>query len=148
MQRNKDLNNLTNLIPVQQAVGDKSGTTVLHINPGGITFGSLKPYLSHLTNSYEVQVTTLDEFFAQYPKGRIGLIKIDIEGAELLALRGAQRTIERDRPVIFYEENESAYQAFGYTVADVRGFLKAFGYRLYLMKPADVQNVIALPEGR
>jgi len=76
------------------------------------------------------------------------LIKIDIEGAELLALRGAQRTIERDRPVIFYEENESAYQAFGYTVADVRGFLKAFGYRLYLMKPADVQNVIALPEGR
>jgi FkbM family methyltransferase len=148
LQRNKGLNNLNNLIPIQQAVGDKSGTMVLYINPGGITFGSLRPYLTHLTGSCEVQVTTLDEFLAQYPKSKIGLMKIDIEGAELLALRGAKKTIEHDRPVIFYEENEAACQAFGYTVADVRDFLKAFGYRLYLMKPADVQNVIALPEGR
>jgi FkbM family methyltransferase len=148
LQRNKELNNLSNLIPVQQAVGDKSGTMVLYINPGGITFGSLRPYLSHLTDSCEVQVTTLDEFLAQYPESKIGLMKMDIEGAELLALRGAKKTIERDRPVIFYEENEPAYRAFGYTVADVRDFLKALGYRFYLMKPADVQNVIALPEGR
>jgi len=148
LQRNKELNDLSNLIPIQQAVGDKSGTMVLYINPGGITFGSLRPYLSHLTNSCEVQVTTLDEFLAQYPESKVGLMKIDIEGAELLALRGAQRTIERDKPVIFYEENEPAYQAFGYTVADVRDFLKALGYRFHLMKPTDVQNVIALPEGR
>ncbi len=148
LQRNKDLNKLSNLIPIQQAVGDKGGTMVLYINPGGITFGSLRPYLTHLTGSCEVQVTTLDEFLAQYPESKIGLMKIDIEGAELLALQGAKKTIERDRPVIFYEENEPAYQAFGYTVAEVRDFLKALGYRFYLMKPADVQNVIALPEGR
>ncbi|MGB9845831.1 MAG: FkbM family methyltransferase, partial [Methanothermobacter tenebrarum] len=148
LQRNKELNHLSNLTAVQQAAAEKNGTMTLYINPGGITFGSLRPYLLHLTDSCEVQVTTLDEFLAQYPESRIGLMKLDIEGAELLALRGAWKTIERYRPIIFYEENESAYQAFGYTVTEVRSFLERLGYRFYIMKPTDVQNVIALPEGR
>lgn len=147
LQRNRDLNRLSNLIPVNQAAADKSGQMVLYLSPEGITFGSLRPYLSHLTEPYEVQVTTLDEFLRQFPENKVGLMKIDVEGAELLALQGAQRTLERCRPVIFYEENETAYQAFGYTALDVRHFLKNLGYRLYFMKPTDVQNVVALPEG-
>lgn len=147
LQRNKELNRLDNLVAVQQAVADKSGQMHLYVNPNGITFGSLQPYLSHLVESCQIQATTLDEFFSQHPESKLGLMKMDIEGAELLALRGAQGIIKRDHPVIFYEENEEAYQAFGYTVAELRNFLEGLGYRLFLMKRTDVQNVIAVPEG-
>lgn len=119
----------------------------LYLNPMGITFGSLRPYLPHLTESCETEVTTLDSFFQQYPDCRISLIKMDIEGAELLALRGARKLLEEHRPVILYEENEGAYRAFGYTVEEVRNFLSAFGYRLHFLKRTDVQNVVAFPEG-
>lgn len=146
LQNNKALNRLDNLVIIPQAVSNRAGWMTLYMNPNGITFGSLQPYLAHLTEQCKVQVTTLDEFFSQQPATKIKLMKMDIEGAELMALQGAWKTLEKFRPVIFYEENETAYNAFGYTVTELRAFLQELGYRFFLMKPADVQNVIALPE--
>jgi len=45
----------------------------------------------------EVECRTLDELFAEQ---RVTMIKMDIEGAEYDALRGARAVIERDRPVL------------------------------------------------
>ena len=42
---------------------------------------------------------------------KVGIIKIDIEGAELLALKGANRIIQRDRPKIILEFNPSGMEA-------------------------------------
>ena len=47
-----------------------------------------------------VQVRTLDSFGFE----RVGLIKLDIQGAEYLALKGAKETISRCRPVVLIEE--------------------------------------------
>lgn len=52
----------------------------------------------------------------------VALIKIDVEGMEPAVLRGAERTIHRDRPVIFAETWESNRAA----IADI---LKPLGYR-------------------
>ncbi|MDW8065798.1 MAG: FkbM family methyltransferase [Anaerolineae bacterium] len=145
--QNKELNCLSNLVVFQQAIGDQEGRIKLYINPGGITFGSLQPYLAHLTQVCEVSMSTLDKLLQQYPDTRIALIKMDIEGAELFALRGAVEILNTFRPVIFYEENEAACAAFGYNVKDLRNFLRELGYRFEFMKPSDVQNVIAIPGG-
>lgn len=45
----------------------------------------------------EVQATTLDRYFGER---RVTYLKMDIEGAELSALRGAARLIARERPVL------------------------------------------------
>lgn len=53
---------------------------------------------------------------------KIGLIKLDIEGMELQALRGLTRIIERDRPVVFCE----IFDATGTT--GIEEFLKGHDY--------------------
>jgi FkbM family methyltransferase len=62
------------------------------------------------------------------PRG-ISAIKIDVEGAEMHVLSGMRRTLERDRPrMIVIEMIESHLGRAGSTVADIHGFMRAFGY--------------------
>lgn len=65
---------------------------------------------------------------------RVGLIKLDIEGNELNALKGADWTIKRDRPPLIFESNndpkhpERRIQLFkyiqnlNYSIAEIRPF--------------------------
>lgn len=151
LRKNAELNGLTNLFVVSQGLADKSGQAILYLNPNGITFGSLRSYAPYLVQPYEISLTTLDEFMAHFPDIKIGLIKADIEGGEFSAFLGGRETIERDRPVIIYEENEPALLAFGYSPSDVRNFLEAMGYRTTTIErlegPAGAYyNILALPQ--
>jgi hypothetical protein len=56
-------------------------------------------------------------------------MKIDIEGGELNALKGSERTIEKFKPMIIIEINEATYKAAGYTTQDVKNF---FDERKYI----------------
>lgn len=50
----------------------------------------------------EVQTKTIDEIYYSRTK-KIDFIKIDIEGHELKAIRGAKKLIEKDLPILFVE---------------------------------------------
>jgi FkbM family methyltransferase len=47
--------------------------------------------------SYEVQVTTLDNYFENV-SGHVGAIKIDVEGHELAVLRGGLNLLKKHKP--------------------------------------------------
>jgi hypothetical protein len=59
----------------------------------------------------------LDSLDIQHP---IRLIKVDVEGHELAALRGMRRLLERDRPVLIIKGRSP----------EVAGFLSGFGYQI------------------
>ena len=76
-------------------------------------------------------VTTLDELVGGDPPA---LIKIDVEGSELLVMKGARRllTDAATAPVLLFEH--AGYCAhFGITPAEVREFLAEVGYSIYLL---------------
>jgi FkbM family methyltransferase len=73
--------------------GLNSGTAFLSDDPPGAWLG----YDAHV-----VPVVALDEYeFA----GRLGFVKMDVEGAERLAVRGARARLRSDRPVLLAELN-------------------------------------------
>ena len=87
-------------------------------------------------NTIQVQAIALTDFIRCTAENRrVGLLKMDIEGAELLALRGAQEILLRDHPTIIMEIHPTRMRAFGYTLDDTRAFLSAFGYDIHRILP-------------
>jgi FkbM family methyltransferase len=81
------------------------------------------------TTRVESEVVALDEFLP--PLRRLSLIKCDIEGAELLAFRGATRTIETHRPCVICEINPWFLDGFGLRLQDLVSFFVDRGYGMY-----------------
>lgn len=74
--------------------------------------------------SEEVECVPLDSLLLS----RVNFMKVDCEGYELFALRGAWRTIKRNRPKLFVEINRGALARNQVTPADVTDFLDLFNY--------------------
>jgi FkbM family methyltransferase len=58
----------------------------------------------------------------------VGLIWLDIEGAELFALKGAEKTILRDSPVIVLEFRNHPH-SYGHSHDDTIKYLEELGYK-------------------
>jgi hypothetical protein len=79
------------------------------------------------------EVVALDAYLPEL--SNLSLIKCDIEGAELLAFRGAVRIIEKHRPSIICEINPWFLEGFGLRLEDLVGFFTDRGYGLYRYDP-------------
>lgn len=73
-----------------------------------------------LVRVIRVPVQTLDEALGD---DRVDFIKIDVEGAELQVLRGAEKTLDRWRPTIIFEHGRGAAEFYGTTPAMIHGLL-------------------------
>lgn len=114
------------IVPV--ALGASRGEATLYADAPGSGLGSLHHRrLDHFGIPHEAQqsvmVTTLDEFARERELGRIDLLKMDIEGHELEALRGARQLLgERRIRALSFE--------FGGSNIDSRTYFQDFWYEL------------------
>lgn len=90
-------NNITSIELIESAVGNMVGTISFKTS-----FNNSVGQISNSTTGLQVRITTLDTFVAA--KGiDPDVIKIDIEGAEGDALKGAEKLIDRKKPVFIIE---------------------------------------------
>lgn len=66
------------------------------------------------------------------PERRVDFIKVDVEGAELQVLLGAERILLRQRPLLLFESTQSALAAASVATRDVFDFLDRVGYSIFL----------------
>jgi FkbM family methyltransferase len=81
------------------------------------------------TRDVSAEVVALDEFLPNIE--HLSLIKCDIEGAELLCFRGAQRLIGEHLPTVICEINPWFLEGFGIKLEDLLDFFDVRGYKLY-----------------
>jgi FkbM family methyltransferase len=113
---------------VPAACGDKDGIMPLYLAPEENT-GMTSLARSNAVGGvkqYQVRVRTLDEILGGR---RVDAIKIDVEGAEEMVLRGAQETLARWHPMILVELIDRQLRAMGSSEAAVRMWLWSAGYR-------------------
>lgn len=129
LNENVTLNNFRHVHIQPYGLSDKAGTLSIHaIDAAHEGLSTFYPGNRKIQQSFEVPLRKLDEEFASFHVDRLDFIKLDIEGGELGALRGAEAVIQRYRPVIMVEINAETYTAAGYTVDDVYQFLELRGY--------------------
>jgi len=128
--KNIEVNGYKNIIPTQKAVSNKTGTTKLFLDPdckGAHRIYDCRDKKEHVI----VNLTTLDEFF-KYRDGRINIIKMDVEGAEMGVLQGMTNLIKKNIDLkIFAEFCPALLRKFGASPEEFLSRLVEYGFRLY-----------------
>jgi FkbM family methyltransferase len=101
------------------ALGATDGETTFFVNTKLSGTSSLgKPTGPELSDVREVRVP-LKRLDSLISSDGVDLMKIDVEGAELGVLLGAEKTIERNRPTIMFESGPDGPDGLGYTTASL-----------------------------
>ncbi len=133
LRKNLTLNNATNVEIHEYGLSDEDKDLVFffHSHLSGAT--SAKNLLDN-GDAIEIQarVRRMDDVLAA--ETRIDLLKCDIEGAELFALRGGMDTLRRTKPVIFVEMLRKWSAKFGYHPNDIIDLLHGIGYRCFSVR--------------
>lgn len=134
-------NNLGNVTPLQCAVADVE--TTVAIDDGTAQGGSITATIGSKGKT-EVPAVTIDTIIASHDCGRVDLLKMNIEGAERLAVRGMTRSLDRVRHIVIschdfvlqpgYAGGDPAWFA---TYDTVTAFLRDTGFTLAERRSSD-----------
>lgn len=127
-------NRCSNVEVVSTALGSASGHAELFLAAGRETgCNSLRPPATSVERgTVSVPVETLDSFLSSRGVTRIDFVKLDVEGAELSVIEGAENLLSRaPRPVILVEVSDLRTAAWGYPASKVLERLTGRGYQLF-----------------
>lgn len=111
----------------QLAAGSERGSLPFFAVADGNTGASSLSRQRDDSEEIDVDVVPLDDLI-----DHADLMKVDVEGAEILVFRGARRLLSSDdAPIVFFEMSEQLSGSFGASGADVKRFLADCGYRIY-----------------
>lgn len=110
---------------------DRKGTATFYLSSGSSgrssTFATAAGQQAR--GAHEIRATTLDTVLLQETIPGHAVIKLDVEGGEVQAIRGAREFIRQRCPTLILEVNEAALGHAGNTVADIADELQFLGYR-------------------
>jgi FkbM family methyltransferase len=127
LRKHLDWNDCRNVRLVEAAIGDHEGEVAFIFRPDPTDPGGFANSLAYDIGGETamVRMTTIDTLCAGCDPD---LIKIDIEGADLLALKGAYETLMRSAPTLVVAIHPDPMRAIGTHPAELVAFLGTCGY--------------------
>lgn len=97
-------------------------------------------YVKEGSNNIQIEVRKLDDFYDAI--NGVGLIKIDVEGMEYQVLSGALKIINRDCPVIIFEQHDNEFYESGETKSI--SLLRSLGYEILFYKNKNANHGVII----
>jgi FkbM family methyltransferase len=143
LSRNIRANGLDGIIvAVQKAVSDQSGCRPFYIHEGDRSRSSLfwrEGNVREMTVECVRLDEFIDEFFGDETRG-VDLVKMDIEGGELQALKGMERTLASSPSmVMFVECNPKVLRAAGGDARQLVEILENYGFVVQVIDEQDMR---------
>jgi FkbM family methyltransferase len=117
----------SNVTILQKVAADAPGQLYLDINEANPGDHRLSP------RGIQVAAITLDQIINDLGWSNISLIKIDVQGAEPLVLRGAERILQTIKPPFFIEIFDQGLRGFDSSANELIRFMELYGYRPHLI---------------
>lgn len=139
LTRNVTLGGHSNVTILPYALGERAGMrpfVIMDKDPGLSSFSPEHPEDGTLTT---VDVCTLDHLVATEHLDRVRLVKLDIEGAEVAALRGAHRLLDEGQADFIVENEPEHLRRQGVDEDDLFSLLGKYGY---VPRPLNHPNVL------
>jgi FkbM family methyltransferase len=111
--------------PVRAAVGAEPGVLRMRFSWHHL---EASPEAGGEDESIEIPLRTLDGIREELAF-RPDAMKVDVEGYEIFALRGARRILGEDRPLLFLEAHPDRIRELGGSMRELWDLLADFGYR-------------------
>ncbi|MDB5255484.1 MAG: FkbM family methyltransferase [Chitinophagaceae bacterium] len=132
LQLNLSINHCGNVTAEQKALGESDGELYFNVLPENFcNQGMAGKYDERSVDTKVlVQQTSIDSLLLQHHIQAIDFIKMDIQGAEIELLKGAEQTIQKSKPLIFTEATEDflSIQKLFETLSDLN-------YSVYFIQP-------------
>lgn len=129
LEQNIKLNDFKQIEIIPKAVSNQSTTLTIYEGPEDHKGTSSLRALDSASRSLSIESIAIDDLLILIDK--VNLIKIDVEGAEMQALLGMERLVERDHPNFVIEFTEAYLESFGHSVGQMAEWLFVRGYKLY-----------------
>jgi FkbM family methyltransferase len=133
LKRNVELNGFRNVTCVRAAVTDRSGEVAIEDtsslpSKAGATLLARSPDMPMIN----VPAVTIDGFSCEHELTKVDFVKMDIEGSEVLALRGMSKLLSGPQgPDVLCEVTDSLLKRMGSGGEELCRFLINLGYAPY-----------------
>lgn len=161
LHRNLRENGLTNVTPLRLALADTAGPATIKLYSSSANNSTVvtlpRDHPAKLVGEEQIRLATLDDLVVSGEARDPDLIKLDIEGGELDALRGGRETIARARPIMIVENHPEPWFDAGFSrqqlieeIArhryDVYGLAEDVDdFELHTASDTSVVNLLAVP---
>ena len=118
----------------QEALSDAPGEAEFFHQTNHSGFSGLRSHgdKDWKTETFKVKCARLDDIVGER---RVGFIKMDVEGAEPLVIRGAERVLRQSRPHILFECTLTGLHLFNWTPAAMYHLLCSdLGYDIFVIR--------------
>lgn len=127
------LNQCHNVTVCSQAMGEIIGTNNLNWAPSSNIGGStIARGTASQGTSEKIAVRRLDDVCNEMSLSP-SAVKLDVEGFELFALRGARQMLEQHHPLVICELTNEFLRDHGHSAGDMLIFMSNFGYQAWLV---------------
>jgi FkbM family methyltransferase len=123
LQKNVNLNELSNVKLYNRAVAEHNYKTKLHLCHTSSGMHRLYPSMYCKEGTIEIETISINEIIED-----ADFIKMDIEGAELGALKGMKKLLEKNGPSIIMEFHPPSIEEYGAKPRAIYDFMKSLGY--------------------
>lgn len=136
--RNVELNEARNAVAYRVALSNSAGEAKLNLNAPGKdglnTLGRPSHPSCEPVGTETVPTTTIDEFLRAQSLTHVDAMKVDVEGAELFVLQGAENLLRQpNAPLILYESFLFLTKGFDYHPVEIFWFLDRCGFECFTL---------------
>jgi len=127
---NLKLNKISSIYPYNLGIGKKESREKLVVSQNG-NLGENSINNNAKENFNWITLTSIDLFCVKNNVDKIDLIKIDVEGYEYNVLKGAEKTINKDKPVLFVEIIDEKLKSNDSSSKEVISFIERYYSNIY-----------------